>query len=181
MWRLFYPKETLHAGQSVLFQRPALGKATVPVCVQKHAGQTNPKPKAKEGIVVAWSKGINRFASLCVSFKKSSTQVQSDLSNLSATVASIQGSLGPAIDAALADGLSSIIAVIAQLEAQVDNIATGEDVDDINSSLDQVELDLEELLASNNVFTGDLTINSLSTLTFAESLGDKVNVLPPQG
>jgi len=40
--------------------------------------------------------------------------------------------------------------VIAQLQAQVDNIATGEDVDQINESINQVELDIEELLASNN-------------------------------
>ena len=67
--------------------------------------------------------------------------------------------------------------VIAQLQAQVDNIATGEDVDQINESINQVELDIEELLASNNVFTGDLTINSEATLEFAESLGDKVKIV----
>ena len=68
--------------------------------------------------------------------------------------------------------------VIAQLQAQVDNIATGEDVDQINESINQVELDLEELLASNKVFTGDLTINSEATLEFAESLGGKVKKPP---
>lgn len=177
MWRLFYPKETLHAGQGVLFQRPALGKATVPVCVQKHAGQTNPKPIAKEGIVVAWSKGINRFASLCVSFKKSSTQVQSDITNLAATVASIQGSIDESIDTALASGLSDINAVIEQLQSQVDNIATGEDVDQINESISGVEDELQALLESNNFFTGNLIINSEATLTFAESLGDKVKII----
>ena len=46
-----------------------------------------------------------------------------DLSSLTANVNSIQGSLGSAIDAALEDGLADINAVIAQLEAQVENIA----------------------------------------------------------
>ena len=82
--------------------------------------------------------------------KKSATQVQSDLANLSSTVAAIEGNIGTTLDAALAEGLAGVNEVIAQLQAQVDNIATGEDVDQINESINQVELDIEELLASNN-------------------------------
>ena len=48
---------------------------------------------------------------------------------MSSTVAALQGSLDSSIDAALADGLASINDVIAELQSQVDNIATGEDVD----------------------------------------------------
>ena len=73
--------------------------------------------------------------------------------------------------------MTSINDVIAALQAQVDNIATGEDVDDINDTLEDVEQDIEDLLASNNVFTGDLTINSEATLEFAESLKDKVKIV----
>lgn len=108
---------------------------------------------------------------------KSSTQVQSDLSSLAATVNSIQANIGSSVDAALADGLADINAAVAELEGQIDNIATGEDVDDINSTLEGLETDLDDLLASNNVFTGDLTINSEATLEFAESLGDKVKIV----
>ena len=110
-------------------------------------------------------------------YKKSATQVQSEISNLRSTVDAIQGSLGTAIDAALADGLADINAVITQLETQVDNIATGDDVDNISATLGGVEQDIKDLLASNNVFTGDLTINSEATLEFAESLGDKVKIV----
>ena len=110
-------------------------------------------------------------------YKKSATQVQSEISNLRSTVDAIQGSLGTAIDAALADGLADINAVITQLETQVDNIATGDDVDNISATLGGVEQDIKDLLASNNVFTGDLTINSEATLEFAESLGDKVKII----
>ena len=81
------------------------------------------------------------------------------------------------MDAALMDGLSSINSVIADLQAQVDNIATGEDVDNINDTLGGLEEDLSDLLASNNVFTGDLVITSNPTLEFAEALGDKVNII----
>ena len=85
--------------------------------------------------------------------------------------------MGSAVDAALADGLADINAVIAQLEAQVENIASGEDVDAINETLGGVEQDLADLLASNNVFTGDLVINSDATLEFAESIKDKVAII----
>ena len=46
-----------------------------------------------------------------------------DLSCLTATVNSIKGRSGDTVDTALADGLADINAVIAQLEAQVENIA----------------------------------------------------------
>ena len=85
--------------------------------------------------------------------------------------------MGDSLDAALADGLSGINQVIADLQAQVDNIATGEDVDNINDTLDNLEEDLDDLLASNNVFTGDLVITSNPTLEFAEALGDKVKII----
>jgi len=42
--------------------------------------------------------------------------------------------LGDAVDAALADGLADINAAVANLESQIDNIATGEDVDNINDA-----------------------------------------------
>jgi hypothetical protein len=85
--------------------------------------------------------------------------------------------LRDAVDAALADGLADINAAVANLESQIDNIATGEDVDNFNDALDGVEQDLADLLASNNVFTGNLTINSDATLEFADSLKDKVAII----
>ena len=123
-------------------------------------------------------KEYEKFRLHCIKIpKKSSTQVQSDLSNLANTVNSIEGSLGTAIDSALADGLASINEVIAQLQSQVDNIATGEDVEGINEALEGVEEDIQELLESNNEFTGDLIINSEATLEFAESLNDRVKIV----
>jgi len=85
--------------------------------------------------------------------------------------------LGSAIDAALADGLADINAVIAQLEAQVDDIASGEDVDAINETLGGLEQDLADLLASNNVYSNPVNIYNVATLDFAEALGDKLNIV----
>lgn len=93
------------------------------------------------------------------------------------TIGAIESTLGDSVDAALADGLTSINAVIAALQEQVDNIATGEDVDGINEAIEGVEQDLQDLLESNNVFTGNLTINSVPTLEFADNLGDRVNIV----
>lgn len=90
---------------------------------------------------------------------------------------SIQSTLGDSISASLAAGLSSINAVIADLQAQVDSIASSEQADTISSTLGDVQDTLDELLASNNVFSGDLTINSVPTLEFASNLGDKVNIV----
>jgi hypothetical protein len=92
-------------------------------------------------------------------------------------VSSVQGSIGTTVDTALANGLADINAAIAALEAQVDNIASAEDVDAINSSLDGIETDLDDLLASNNIYSGDLLINSVATLEFAENLKDKVTII----
>ena len=105
---------------------------------------------------------------------KSSTQVQSDLSSLAATVNSIQANIGSSVDAALADGLADINAAVAELEVQIDNIATGEDVDDINSTLEGLETDLQDLLNSNNVYSNPVIIYNVATLDFADSFMEGV-------
>ena len=84
--------------------------------------------------------------------KKSSTLVQSDIANLQNLVSSVQGSIAARVDTALANGLADINASINALEAQVGNIASAEDEDAINSSSDGIEADLDDLLASNNIF-----------------------------
>ena len=96
---------------------------------------------------------------------------------LTTTVNGIEGGISTAVDTALADGLADINAAIAELETQIGQVATGEDVDSINSTLDGLETDLEDLLASNNIFTGDLIINSDATLEFAENLKGKVGII----
>ena len=59
----------------------------------------------------------------------------------------------------------------------MDNIATGEDVDDINNAIDDVQTDLDELLQSNNIYSSDIYINSIATLDFADALGEKLNII----
>ncbi|MBL6669857.1 MAG: hypothetical protein ISP72_07005, partial [Flavobacteriaceae bacterium] len=68
-------------------------------------------------------------------------QVQNDLSSLSSTVASLQGSIKSTVDAALGESLTEIQAAIDSLTEASDNIATGDDVDNITDSLEGVEQD----------------------------------------
>lgn len=92
-------------------------------------------------------------------------------------MASLQGSIKNTVDAALGESLTEIQAAIDSLTEASDNIATGDDVDNITDSLEDVEQDLSDLLASNNIFTGDLTINSEATLEFAQELKNKVRIV----
>lgn len=104
------------------------------------------------------------------------SQVQTDLSALAATVASLQSSVDDN-GTALAGGLGELQEQIDALESQLSEVASSEDVSNINESLDGVKEDLNDLLASSNVFNGDLTINSVATLEFAQSLDAKVGII----
>jgi len=92
-------------------------------------------------------------------------------------VHTIQQSISTAVDTALADGLVDINAAIAELETQVGAVATSEEVDSITETLEGLETDLDDLLSSNNIFTGDLVINSEASLEFAENLKNRVDII----
>ena len=77
----------------------------------------------------------------------------------------------------MANCLSDINTSIAALEAQVDNIASTEDVDVINENLENIEGDMEEFLSSNNIYSDDLRINSETTLEFAKELKSKLRIV----
>ena len=77
----------------------------------------------------------------------------------------------------MANCLSDINTAIAALEAQVDNIASTEDVDVINENLENIEGDMEEFLSSNNIYSDDLRINSEATLEFAKELKSKLRIV----
>jgi hypothetical protein len=96
---------------------------------------------------------------------------------LAATVNSVQANIGSSVDAALADGLADINAAVAELEGQIDNIATGEDVDDINSTLEGLETDLQDLLNSNNVYSNPVIIYNVATLDLCRFLYGRRNAI----
>ena len=108
------------------------------------------------------------------------SQVQSDLSSLAGTVGSLTATvsnLGSTIDTAVADGLADIQADITAIEAAVADVASSEEVSDLSDQVAASQVDLDELLTSSNFFSGDLTINSVSTLAFAQTLGEKLAII----
>ena len=108
------------------------------------------------------------------------SQVQSDLSSLAGTVGSLTATvsnLGSTIDTAVADGLADIQADITAIEAAVADVASSEEVSDLSDQVASSQEDLDELLTSSNFFSGDLTINSVSTLAFAQTLGEKLAII----
>jgi len=95
------------------------------------------------------------------------SQVQSDLASLAGTVSSLSSTvngLGSAIDTAVADGLADIQADIEAIESAVADVASSEEVSALQSAVDASQEDLTELLAASSVFTGTVTVNSVSTL-----------------
>jgi len=63
------------------------------------------------------------------------------------------------------------------LQTALAGAATAAEVAALQTALSAAQLDLTELLASNNVYTGNLTINTAATLTAAEALSGKVAII----
>jgi len=102
------------------------------------------------------------------------TQVQSDLSALAGTVASLSStvnSLGDTIDTAVADGLTDIQADIDAIESAVADVASSEEVSALSDAVATAQSDLTDLLDASSVFTGDVVVNSTTTLDAFHKMG----------
>ena len=105
------------------------------------------------------------------------SQVQSDLASLAGTVGSLQSALSGQIDTALADGLADIDAAITQLEAATADVASSEDVADIQAAVDANQEDLTELLAQSSVFQGKVVVKTPAMLDAYHSMGDGLAII----
>jgi hypothetical protein len=98
--------------------------------------------------------------------------VSADVSALKTTISGIQsgvtanGSASSALTAALAAAATDIDAI----EAAVAGVASAADLTLVSSALTAVQADVKEILAANSVINQDVTINSVATLEYAESL-----------
>ena len=77
---------------------------------------------------------------------------------------------GLATSTALADGLAGLQTQIDALVASLADVADADDIAAINAELTSIQEDLDELLAANATINQSITINSLATLQYAESL-----------
>ena len=108
------------------------------------------------------------------------SQVQSDLSSLAGTVGSLTSTvsnLGSTIDTAVADGLADIQADITAIEAAVADVASSEEVSDLSDAVAASQDDLDELLASSSVFTGDVTVDSPALLDAFLAMGPALSIV----
>ncbi|MBT5447493.1 MAG: hypothetical protein HOK87_08970, partial [Flavobacteriaceae bacterium] len=105
------------------------------------------------------------------------SQVQSDLASLAGTVGSLQSSLSGQIDTALADGLADIDAAITELEAATADVASSEDVANIQAAVDANQTDLQELLDQASVFAGDVVVNTPTTLDAFHTIGTGLAII----
>ena len=102
------------------------------------------------------------------------SQVQTKITELAGTVASLSttvNGLGDAIDTAVSDGLADIQTDIDAIEAAVADVASSEEVSTLADAVSDAQGDLTDLLAASSVFTGDVIVNSASTLDAYLAMG----------
>ncbi len=106
------------------------------------------------------------------------------ISGLQAGVTAAQAAATAANSAASNIDFSTINASLAVLQAEVEAVkaslataATATEVAALNAELDAIDVSLAELLASSNVYSVDVTVNSAASLESALALGNKLNVL----
>jgi len=108
------------------------------------------------------------------------SQVQSTLASLSGTVNSLSSTvsgLGDAIDTAVAEGLADIQEDITAIETAVADVASSDEVSALQDAVDASQEDLAELLANSSVFSGNVTVNSVSTLEAFHSMGSGLAIV----
>ena len=106
------------------------------------------------------------------------------ISGLQAGVSAAQAAASSASSAASALDLSGLTASLAELETKVNAVqaslagtATASAVATLQAEIDAIEADVDELLATSNIYTGDLTISSSSTLDAAVAQGNNINIV----
>ena len=78
---------------------------------------------------------------------------------------------------ALATSLAELTKTIAAIQASLLTVSTAEEVANLAADLEAAQVDLDVLIAQSSFYTGNLSITSVSELAFANSLGNKVNII----
>jgi hypothetical protein len=93
------------------------------------------------------------------------TTLQTTVAGLATTLGNVSTGVGEN-----ATTLETVSSTLADLLAQLDDVATSSDLDTISSTLALVQADVRELLEGNSTINQNLTINSEATLLYAETL-----------
>jgi hypothetical protein len=102
--------------------------------------------------------------------------VQSDVAALKGLITSLQTEVG-SVQSTLSSDLADALAAIEAVEEQVNDVASGEDLAQVQSDLDGVSDNVSDILESNNVYSQDVIVDSEGTLDFAVALGSKLNIV----
>jgi len=78
---------------------------------------------------------------------------------------------------ALSTSLAALQADVDAVQASLASTATAAAVATLQTEIDAIEADVDELLATSNIYTGDLTISSSSTLDAAVAQGNNINIV----
>jgi hypothetical protein len=102
--------------------------------------------------------------------------VQSDVAALKGLITSLQTEVG-SVQSTLAADLAVALSAIEEVETLVNDVASSEDLQQVQDDLDGVSTDVTEILESNNVYSTDVIVNSEGTLDFAVALGTKLSIV----
>ena len=115
----------------------------------------------------------DQFADLNTKIANLQTSI-AGLATVGADVAALKATVGGLATAAQTDALSSGLATaqadLDAIETALGSVASASDLTAVKTQLSTVESDVKELLAANAVINQSITINSLPTLQYAESL-----------
>ena len=115
----------------------------------------------------------DQFADLNTKIANLQTSI-AGLATVGADVAALKATVGGLATAAQTDALSSGLATaqadLDAIETALASVASAADLTAVKTQLSSVESDVKELLAANSVINQTITINSLPTLQYAETL-----------
>jgi len=102
--------------------------------------------------------------------------VQSDVAALKGLITSLQTEVG-SVQSTLAADLAVALSAIEEVETLVNDVASSEDLQQVQDDLDGVSTDVTEILESNNVYSTDVIVTSEGTLDFAVALGSRLSIV----
>ena len=82
-----------------------------------------------------------------------------------------------AFQESLSDGLEDIQEDVAAIDAAVEDVASSDQLEDLETALEEAQADIDELLEQGNVFSGDVTINSQSSLDAFLQIGSSLAIV----
>ena len=112
------------------------------------------------------------------------SSLSGSISGLQAGVSAAQAAAASASSAASAIDLTGLSASLATLQSEVDAVqaslataATASAVATLQAELDAIEADVDELLATSNVYANNLSVTTSSELDAAVALGNNINIV----